>query len=476
MVAAPAVKPATVVRDVHGRIHATRVARVARPASAEELRRLLRDAARQGAPVSLCGGRHAMGGQQFAADSLLLDTRRMRRVLQFDPAAGTVTAEAGIQWPELVRWLLRAQNGGRAPGAWGIAQKQTGADRMTLGGSLGANTHGRGLAMKPLVTDIESFDLVDADGEARRCSRRENPDLFSLAVGGYGIFGAVTEVTLRLAPRRQLERVVRVIDVDELMDSFDERITQGFLFGDFQYMTDERSDGFLRRGVFSCYRPVDDVRDIPTAQKRISRRMWHELLYAAHFDKGRAFRAYADYYLSTDGQRYWSDTHQLAAYQEDYHEGIDRRRGAADPASEVITEIFVPRDRLVDFLAETRDDFREHAVNVIYGTVRLVERDEETFLPWAREPYVGVIFNLHTVHTPEGVEHSARAFRRLIDRGVARGGSFYLTYHRFATRVQVEACYPRFAEFLHLKCVHDPEERFQSDWYRHYKRLFAGEV
>lgn len=412
-----------------------------------------------------------MGAQQFGTDALLIDTRGLNRVLDFDPVAGLVTVEGGIQWPELVQWLLRKQR--HSPRAWGIAQKQTGADRMTLGGSLSANTHGRGLTMKPLVGDIVSFVVMDAEGRRHRCSRYENREWFSLAIGGYGLFGIITEVTLQLAPRRQMERVVRIIDSDELMDCFAERIADGFTFGDFQYMTDERSEGFLRRGVFSCYRPTQDVREVPAAQNHVSRRMWEELLYIAHFDKARAFQIYSDFYLSTNGQRYWSDTHQLTAYINDYHGTIDRRRCAADRASEVIGEIFVPHDHLVDFLEEAREDFRENAVNVIYGTIRLVERDDETFLPWARQSCVGVIFNLHTVHTPEGIDHTARAFRRLIDMGIRRGGSHYLTYHRFATREQVEACYPRFAEFLRRKRCYDPSERFQSDWYWHYKALFA---
>jgi hypothetical protein len=64
--------------------------------------------------------------------------------------------------------------------------------------------------------------------------------------------------------------------------------------------------------------------------------------------------------------------------------------------------------------------------------------------------------------------------RRLIDRAVALGGSYFLTYHRWAERAQVEACYPQMAEFLRLKKRHDPGETFQSDWYRHYMRMFAS--
>ena len=39
---------------------------------------------------------------------------------------------------------------------------------------------------------------------------------------------------------------------------------------------------------------------------------------------------------------------------------------------------------------------------MIYGTVRLIERDDETVLAWAREPWACIIFNLHVDHTPAG--------------------------------------------------------------------------
>jgi hypothetical protein len=128
------------------------------------------------------------------------------------------------------------------------------------------------------------------------------------------------------------------------------------------------------------------------------------------------------------------------------------------------------------FFDEVRVDFRKNKVELIYGTVRLIERDDESFLPWAKEPYACTIFNLHTVHSPEGLQRSADAFRRLIDMAARRGGSYYLTYHQYATRKQVETCYPQFAEFLRLKQQHDPQQLFQSNWYRHYRTMFADAV
>src|SRR5437762_7698505 len=91
-----------------------------------------------------------------------------------------------------------------------------------------------------------------------------------------------------------------------------------------------------------------------------------------------------------------------------------------------------------------------------------------------QKSYACVIFNLLTFHTPGGIEASARSFRGLIDLAIARGGSYYLTYHKFAKPEQVMACYPKFKQFLDLKRKYDPAERFQSDWYRYYRKLFAS--
>jgi FAD/FMN-containing dehydrogenase len=297
-----------------------------------------------------------------------------------------------------------------------------------------------------------------------------------LVHGGYGLFGVVTSVQLRLVPRRKVERVVEIRTVDDLIPTFDKRIADGFQYGDFQFSIEHASEDFLHKGVFSCYRPIPMNAPMPPAEKQLTDENWRQLLYLAHTDEKQAFKRYADYYLSTNGQVYWSDLHQLSIYPDNYHRAIDAKLHAPYPATEIIAEIDVPRPALKGFLDEVREDFRKNRVDLIYGTVRLIERDDESFLPWAKQPYACTIFNLHTVHSFEGLQRSKYAFRRLIDMAVRREGTYYLTYHRYATRKQVETCYPQFAEFLRLKKKYDPEERFQSDWYRHYRTMFADSL
>jgi FAD/FMN-containing dehydrogenase len=462
-----------VVNDVHSQLNETRVGRIVEPRTLEALQAVVRRARAAGVAVSVAGGRHAMGGQQFAANGLLVDMRRMNRVLSFDPARYEIEVEAGIRWPQLIDFTTAAQRG-REPHQAGIVQKQTGADDLSIGGALAANIHGRGLNLKPFVQDVESFVLVDAEGEARRCSRRENAELFGLAIGGYGLFGIVASVRLRLARRRKLERVAEIGRTRDLAAAFDGRAASGFLYGDFQFVTDEASPDFLRRGIFSCYRPAPDDAPVAEAQAELCAEDWRNLYHLAHVNRRRAFEVYSGHYLATSGQLYWSDTHQLSVYLDDYHRQLDLAMGARVRSTEMITEVYVPRAALTDFLEIVRRDFRRHAVELIYGTVRLIERDEESFLAWAREPYACVVFNLHVEHSAAGIGKAQADFRRLIARAVERGGSYYLTYHRWATRAQVESCYPQLPEFLRLKRRYDPAETFRSDWYRHYREMFPA--
>jgi FAD/FMN-containing dehydrogenase len=472
------------VNDLHSGLNPASVLRTFRPRNLFELAATVDRARHLGVPVSVCGGRHAMGGQQFADAGWLIDLSGCNRVLQFDALRGLIEVEAGMRWPELLQALDRLQpaaaqvDGPDSGQPWTFRQKQTGADQLSIGGALAANIHGRGLDFAPFVSDIESFTLVTADGRLRRVSRTEHADLFRLAIGGYGLFGIVGSVTLRLVRRCRLRREVEVVDVDELMDAFDARRAQGFLYGDWQFAIDPAQAGFLTRGVFSCYRPVEGVHadasmDAPVdaPHRELSEDDWKRLLLLAHVDKSRAFDAYASFYLSTSGQCYDSDAHQMSRYVDGYHRGIDTHLGCR--GSEMITELYVPRARLADFMRACAFEFRAFGTDVVYGTVRLIRRDTETFLAWARQDYACVIFNLHVEHTPAGVDAAAAAFRRLIDRAAERGGSYYLTYHRFATRAQVEACHPRFRAFLRLKEAWDPQGLFQSDWYRHCRALFG---
>lgn len=471
----PDVETSTLVNDLHSQLNPTRVHAITRTPSLEAVAAAIRQAASEGRAVAMAGGRHAMGGQQFAEDAVLIDTRSLNRIEGFDREAGTVTLDAGVQWPQLIAHLNESQASlDPAARQWGIVQKQTGADRLSLGGALACNAHGRGLALKPIIQQVRWFDLVDARGDLRRCSRTENAELFGLAIGGYGLFGVIARLELQLRRRVKVRRVVETAETDGIIDRFESRIRDGYLYGDFQFATDATRDSFLQRGIFSTYQPVPDDTPLTPHPTRFNPEDWARLTFYAHKYKRRAFEVYSTRYLATSGQIYWADSQLSAAYVDHYHADVDRALGARIKATEMITEIYVQRPQLTAFMRAAAVALRRRGSNVVYGTVRMIEKDDESFLPWAKDRYACVIFNLHVEHTPEMIEAAAGAFRELIDLGIAHGGSYYLTYHRWARKDQVERCYPEMAAFLAKKREYDPEERFQSTWYRHYREMFKG--
>lgn len=405
-----------------------------------------------------------MGGQQFIAGGMQIDMDGMRRVLDFDARRGLITAEAGIQWPELMRHVDESESNRSCN--WGIRQKQTGADRFSLGGSLAANIHGRGLRMKPFIDDIEAFDLIDADGTLRHCDRSSNRELFSLAIGGYGLFGIVVAITLRLVPWCPVRREVELIAIDAVLGRFEERADAGCIYGDFQFAIDPASADFLRRGVLSCYRQVEGDTPLTTDPIHLERADWSRLLHLAHVDKTRAFEEFGAFYQRSNGQIYRSDQHQAGYYLDGYHGELDER--LEHQGSEVISELYVPRTALVAFMTAAAGRLRDLDADVIYGTVRLVEREDESFLRWARENWACVIFNLHTAHDAAALTRTATCKRALVELAIEFSGSYYLTYHRHASRTQLDRCYPQFAAFEKAKLQHDPASRFTNDWYRHY--------
>ena len=457
------------LNDVHSQLNWTRVREVRTPRDADDLQRAVTIAHVRNLKISCAGGRHAMGGQQFGAGNLHLDLCGMNRILNFDRENGILEAQSGAQWPQIIDYLLKTQCDG--PEAWGIRQKQTGADRLSLGGALAANVHGRGLKMPPFVNDIESFKIVTSHGDLLQCSRKQNTELFRLAIGGYGMFGVVESIRLRLSRRQRLRRLVTLTTSDDLPSDFQKRIGEGCLFGDFQFAIDSNSDHFMRTGVFSCYEPVEFASHVES-HRQLDAGDWKRLLQLAHTNPTEGFNQYSRFYLSTHGQFYWSDTHQLSYYCDDYHREIDEACRCLEAGSEMITELYVPRASLPSFMQAARISLRRHNARVIYGTVRLIQPDRDTFLPWARSNYACIVLNLHCEHNPRALEKSAHALRALNDIALSFGGNFYLTYHKHATKSQLLAAYPQLPKFLQAKQRYDESSLFESNWFRQMKTHF----
>jgi FAD/FMN-containing dehydrogenase len=97
-----------------------------------------------------------------------------------------VEAQAGARWTHLAAHLR--------PDDPQVSEVRT--TRPTIGESLAANAAGPD--GRPTASHVESFTMVTPDGQLRRIDRISNPGLFSLVIGGQGLFGALYSVSLRV--------------------------------------------------------------------------------------------------------------------------------------------------------------------------------------------------------------------------------------------------------------------------------------
>jgi len=210
----------TTVEDI-SRLNSTRVRAIERLPGDEEaaidiLRRLLREAREQHVSVSVAGARHSMGGHTFTSDGIVVDMLALR-AMALDQERQLLHVQAGAKWEDVIPFL----------GAHGLSVSVMQSDSpFTIGGSLSVNCHGWQNNRPPIASTVESFRLLVADGRIVRCSRTENPELFSAALGGYGLFGFILDAELRVVPdaRYRIER--KLVRSGDYLDALDAAVSQ----------------------------------------------------------------------------------------------------------------------------------------------------------------------------------------------------------------------------------------------------------
>ncbi len=161
-----------------------------RPTTTEQIFECYERARKSGCSLGFRGAGRSYGDASLNSEAILLDLSRMNRILDWDPRSGEITLEPGVTIGRL--WQYVVEDGWWPPVVPGTMFP-------TIGGSVAMNVHGKNnFRVGPIGDHVTSFTIATPAGELLRCSREENRDLFLAAIGGFGMLGCFTSITLQM--------------------------------------------------------------------------------------------------------------------------------------------------------------------------------------------------------------------------------------------------------------------------------------
>lgn len=178
---------------------------VVRPATTGEVVAVIRAAADAGLPVvPYGGGTGLMGGALSVRAGIVLDLRRMNRIMAIAAEDRTARMQAGVVFSDL--------NAALAPKGLVCGHDPWTVPIATVGGAI--STHGLGYLggrYGSIGDQLLGLEVVLADGTVVRTRAAERsstgPQLRRLWVGAEGTLGVITEATLRVFPLPEARRL-----------------------------------------------------------------------------------------------------------------------------------------------------------------------------------------------------------------------------------------------------------------------------
>jgi FAD/FMN-containing dehydrogenase len=448
---------------------------VHRPSTVDGIRDVLSLARANGLSVGLRGAGRSYGDAALNAENVVLDCSGLTRILEWDPRSGIVRAEPGVTIRQLWQHVI-------GDGWW--PPVVPGTMHVSLGGAVAMNVHGKNnWKAGPLGEHVLAFDLLLPHGDVVAVSRDRNAELFHAAIGGFGMLGCVTSVTLRL------ERVhsglvdvepIAVGDLEAMIRAFEHRLARAdHLVGWIDCFA--RGAALGRGQVHQAVHlePAEDpepartlrvaAQELPGAFFGVLPRslMWRALRPAMNDVGMRAINA-AKYLAARHGDgRRFRQSHAGFAFLLDYVPDWKRAYG---PGGLIQYQSFVPAARAGDVFARQIALAQERKLVPYLGVLKRHRRDD-FLMTHAVDGYSLALDFKVTAGRRRTLWALAAELDRLV---IDAGGKFYLakdstlgpaSYAPFLAEERTQL-------FLALKRRLDPEGLLQTNLYR---RLFAGD-
>jgi FAD/FMN-containing dehydrogenase len=449
---APAAQPRLVMNDASG-LNPTPVFRhwhvQADPETQliEQLRRELKEAARERRPVCVGAARHSMGGQALARNghAITLDLNQVEP----DRARKLYRVHAGTRWHQVIAQL--------DPLGFSPAVMQSNHD-FGVGATFAVNAHGWPTPFGPFGSTVRSLRMMLANGDIVTCSRQENPALFADAMGGYGLFGILLDLEVEMVENLLLEPRHEMMPAAAFAERFmaathqpDVRMIYGRL--------NVQRDSFFQEALLVTYRPAPmPATGLPPASAQPGTGDLARRIYRAQIERewGKSFRWWME------GKVAPKLLTGVATRNALMNEPVSVLRNRDGRRTDILHEYFVAPDRFNAFLDACRAILPKARAEFLNVTLRHVRQDRDSTLNYATTDRIAAVMSFSQRIEPRFEADMIATTEAMIDRVADLGGSFYLPYRLHARPEQLRRVYPSLPAFVARKRAVDPGLLFRN--------------
>lgn len=418
-----------------------------------QISQLIRQAKIQGKKISIAGAQHSMGGHTIYPDGIVLDMKTFQ-YMKFDSLHNILLAGSGVLWSKIIPYLDKR---GKS-----IAVMQSN-NSFSLGGSISVNCHGWQPNSPPIASTVASFRLINAEGELINCSSDENPELFSLVLGGYGLFGVILDVRLKVVDNIMYTYHRYIIKSDDYIKEFVKAVTGNMVVGMAYGRININPDDFMGQAILSIFSADNKTAIQPLQKSRYTSIRRTVFRSSANSRYGKNLRWKAERLASSQLEGKKFSRNQLL------NEGVEIFQNTDTGYTDILHEYFIPGDSVIQFIKAVKKIMPSYRGDLLNITIRNVRKDDDTFLRYANEEVFGFVMLFNQSKNIQAEAEMRLLTQKLIDIAISLRGTYYLPYRLHATKEQMYKVYPQAKEFFLLKKKYDPDEVFQNRFYEAYK-------
>ncbi len=433
--------------------HPRVTAEVARPERRREVEAALAD--RGDKPVLAHGLGRSYGDAALIDGGRVVLTRRLDKMLGFDPETGWVRVEAGVSIQDLIDTFL--------PRGW-FVPVVPGTQFVTVGGAIANDIHGKNHHSDGTFCDhVRRVELLTAKGEVVICDAETEPDLFWATVAGLGLTGIILSAEIKLAPVAGPWIEMESIRLRNLDHFFEESANSKTFSHVVTWLDSVAKGGSMGRGILmrgrhaapgvtgggvmggvigkvtDALEPVLDVPfDLPDGlMNTVTMRLFNEAYYRKH-PKGTVSSVvhYKPYFFPLDAIRNWN-------------------RGYG-PRGMVQYQLVVPPDPQN---AAMREVLKQVSESGMPSFLTVMKEFGDTTHPWLSFPRPGMFVALDFPRFGPALDHLLDRLDALV---VEAGGRIYLGKDSRMSKETFRAMYPDWRDWKAVRDAWDPDDVFQS--------------